>query len=165
MSHRVIQWSTGNVGSYALRAVLHQPELEHVGLWVHSEKKSGRDAGELCGVGPVGLAATNDADALLEMDADCVVYTATADLRLMEAVDDVCRILRSGKNVVSSSIVPLVHPGQLGAEVQQKLEDACREGSASFWTNGIDPGFANDVLPLTLSGLCERWTQIRIRRS
>ncbi len=163
MSHRVIQWSTGNVGSYALRAVLHHPELELVGLWVHSEKKSGRDAGELCGVDPVGLVATNDADALLELDADCVVYTATADTRLMEAVDDVCRILRSGKNVVSSSIVPLVHPGQLGTEVQQRLEDACRDGDASLWTNGIDPGFANDVLPLTLSGLCERWTQIRIR--
>jgi 4-hydroxy-tetrahydrodipicolinate reductase len=163
MSHRVIQWSTGNVGSYSLRAILHHPELELAGLWVHSEKKAGRDAGELCGIGPVGVAATNDADALLDQDADCVVYTATADLRIVEALDDVCRILRSGKNVVSSSIVPLVHPGHLGAEVEGRLRDACREGNASFWTSGIDPGFANDVLPLTLSGLCERWTQIRIQ--
>ena len=163
MSHRVIQWSTGNVGRYALRAILHHPELELAGVWVHSEKKSGRDAGELCGIGSVGLAATHDADTLLETDADCVVYTATADLRLMEALDDVCRILRAGKNVVSSSIVPLVHPGQMGPDVEQKLVDACREGGVSFWTNGIDPGFANDLLPLTLSGLCERWTQIRIR--
>ncbi|MGH0029228.1 MAG: diacylglycerol kinase [Myxococcota bacterium] len=163
MSHRVIQWSTGNVGRYSLRAILSHPELELAGLWVHSEKKSGRDAGELCGVGPVGVAATNDADALLETDADCVVYTATADLRPLEAVDDVCRILASGKNVVSSSIVPLVHPSHFGEDVEKKLTDACREGNASFWTNGIDPGFANDVLPLTLSGMCERWTQIRVR--
>jgi 4-hydroxy-tetrahydrodipicolinate reductase len=163
MIHRVIQWSTGNVGRYALRAILHHPELELTGLWVHSEKKSGRDAGELCGIGPVGLAATNDADALLESDADCVVYTATADLRLMDALDDICRILRSGKNVVSSSIVPLVHPSQMGPDVEQKLAAACRDGGASIWTSGIDPGFANDLLPLTLSGLCERWTQIRIR--
>jgi 4-hydroxy-tetrahydrodipicolinate reductase len=111
----------------------------------------------------VGVAATNDADALLASDAECVVYTATADLRLLEALDDVCRILRSGKNVVSSSIVPLVHPGHLGPDVEKRLVDACREGNASFWTSGIDPGFANDLLPLTLSGLCERWTQIRIQ--
>ena len=163
MALRVIQWSTGNVGAYALRAILNHPELELAGLWVHSEKKSGRDAGELCGIGPVALFATNDTDALLETDADCVVYTATADLRLMEALEDVCRILRTGKNVVSSSIVPLVHPAQMGPDVQQRLTDACREGNASFWTNGIDPGFANDVLPLTLSGLCERWTEIRVR--
>jgi len=163
MPHRVIQWSTGNVGSYALRAILHHPDLELAGLWVHSEKKSGRDAGELCGIGPVGVAATNDADALLETEADCVVYTATADLRLGDALEDVCRILRAGKNVVSSSIVPLVHPGHMGEEVEQKLAESCRAGGASFWTSGIDPGFANDVLPLTLSGLSERWTQIRVR--
>jgi 4-hydroxy-tetrahydrodipicolinate reductase len=163
MSQRVIQWSTGNVGAYALRAILSHPELELAGVWVHSEKKSGRDAGELCGIGPVGVAATNDADALLELDADCVCYTATADLRLMEAVDDVCRILRSGKNVVSSSLVPLVHPSQLGPDVQKRLEEACTAGDVSVWFSGIDPGFANDVLPLALSGLSESWTQIRAR--
>ena len=160
---RVIQWSTGNVGRYSLRAILNHPELELAGLWVHSEKKAGRDAGELCGSGEVGVVATRDADALLALDADCVCYTATADLRLLEAVEDVCRILRSGKNVVSSSIVPLVHPSHMGPDIQKKLEDACREGKASLWFSGIDPGFANDLLPLTLSGLCERWTEIRIR--
>jgi len=166
MSHRplrVIQWSTGNVGAFALRSVLEHPELELVGLWVHSEKKAGRDAGELCGSPPVGVVATRDADARLALEADCVVYTATADVRLMEAVDDICRILASGKNVVSSSLVSLVHPANLGPQIQQRFEDACREGRASFFTSGIDPGFANDVLPLTLSGLARRWTQIRIQ--
>jgi 4-hydroxy-tetrahydrodipicolinate reductase len=163
MPYRVVQWSTGNVGAFALRAILNHPELELAGLWVHSEKKAGRDAGELCGAGRTGVAATRDAEALLALDADCVVYTATADLRLMEALDDICRILRSGKNVVTSSLVSLVHPGHLGPEVQRRLEEACREGEASFFTSGIDPGFANDVLPLTLSGLCERWSEIRIR--
>ncbi|HKJ25634.1 MAG TPA: diacylglycerol kinase, partial [Myxococcota bacterium] len=95
MPHRVVQWSTGNVGRYALRAILDHPELELAGLWVHSEKKAGRDAGELAGLGPAGIAATNDADALLEGDADCVCYTATADLRIMDAIEDVCRILRA----------------------------------------------------------------------
>ncbi|MEN8184586.1 MAG: diacylglycerol kinase [Myxococcota bacterium] len=163
MAHRVIQWSTGNVGAFSLRAILNHPELELAGVWVHDEKKAGRDAGELCGLAPVGLAATRDADALLGESADCVVYTATADLRLMEAVDDVARILRAGKNVVSSSLVSLVHPAHLGSAVQDKLEEACREGHASLFVSGIDPGFANDVLPLTLSGLAEHWSEIRIR--
>jgi len=163
VTYRVIQWSTGNVGRYALRAILGHPELELAGLWVHSEKKAGRDAGELAGVAPVGVAATTDADELLESAADCVCYTATADLRLMQAVDDICRILRSGKNVVSSSVVCLVHPDGMGPEVRRRLEEACREGKSSFLTSGIDPGFANDVLPLVLSGLCERWDEIRVQ--
>jgi 4-hydroxy-tetrahydrodipicolinate reductase len=163
MALRVIQWSTGNVGRYALRCVLDHPELELVGLWVHSEKKAGRDAGELCGRDPVGLVATNDAEAMLDCDADCVVYTATADLRPMDAVEDICRILRTGKNVVSSSVVGLVHPTSLTPDITRKLEQACREGESSFFTSGIDPGFANDVLPLVMTGLCERWREVRIQ--
>ncbi|MAI27075.1 MAG: diacylglycerol kinase [Spirochaeta sp.] len=163
MSFRVIQWSTGNVGSYALRATLNHPELELVGLWVHSEAKEGMDAGEFCDRGKTGVLATRDADALLAMEADCVIYTATADTRPLEAVDDVCRILRAGKNVVSSSIVSLVHPAQLGPEIHQRIQEACEIGGASFLTSGIDPGFANDWLPLSLTGLSESWTQVRIR--
>jgi len=162
MAYRVIQWSTGNVGTYALRSILGHPELELVGLWVHSAAKAGRDAGELCGAPRSGVAATNDVDALLALDADCVCYTATADLRPFEAIEDMARILASGKNVVSSSVVPLVHPRSFLPEVRDKLAEACRVGGTSFFTNGIDPGFANDTLPLVLSGLCGRWEEIRI---
>src|SRR5881296_4025292 len=162
MPYRVIQWSTGNVGRFALRCIIGHPELELVGVWVSSATKAGKDAGALCGVGPVGVRATADADALLRLDADCVCYTATADLRPFEAVEDICRILASGKDVVSSSVVPLVHPRSFFPEVRDKLEDACRAGGTSFLTSGIDPGFANDLLPLVLSGLSERWDEIRI---
>src|SRR5262245_54385785 len=163
MSLRVIQWSTGNVGRLTLRAILGHPELELAGVWVHGEKKAGRDAGELCGIGRVGVAATRDEAALLALPAECVVYTATADLRPNEAIQDVCRTLRAGRNVVTSSLVSLVHPDGLGPDVRRTLDEACRAGGVSFFASGIDPGFANDVLPLVLSGLCERWTEIRIR--
>lgn len=163
MTYRVVQWSTGNVGAFALRCIIGHPELELVGLWVHGEKKSGRDAGELIGLDPVGVVASRDPDEVLALDADCVCYTATADLRPMEAIDDLCRLLAAGRNVVSSSVVGLVDPRALGPQITQKLEDACRAGSSSFFTSGIDPGYANDQLPLTLSGLCERWEQIRIQ--
>src|SRR5689334_15580504 len=163
MPYRVIQWSTGNVGRYALRHVIDHPELRLVGLWVHGAEKARKDAGELCGRPATGIRATTDADALLAMKADCVCYTATADLRPFEAIDDVCRILAAGKNVVSSSIVPLVHPTSFFPEVRDKLADACRTGRSSFFTSGIDPGFANDLLPLVLSGLAGQWEEIRIQ--
>ena len=117
MPYRVIQWSTGNVGAFTLRCILGHPELELAGVWVHGAAKAGKDAGALCGLPAAGVRATNDADALLAMDADCVCYTATADLRPFEAVEDVCRILASGKDVVSSSIVPLVHPRSFFPEI------------------------------------------------
>lgn len=162
MPYRVIQWGTGNVGRYALRAIIGHPELELAGVLVHGESKAGRDAGELCGIGPTGVRATRDVDGLLASDADCVCYTATADLRPFEAIEDLCRILAAGKSVVSSSVVPLVHPQSFMPEVRDRLAEACRAGGSSFFTSGIDPGFANDILPLTLSGLCERWDEVRV---
>ena len=103
MTHRVIQWSTGNVGAHTLRSIVLHPELELAGLWVHSPDKVGRDAAELCGLSePTGVLATDDADALLASDADVVCYTATGDLRPQEAVDDMCRILAAGKHVVAT---------------------------------------------------------------
>ena len=163
MSYRVIQWSTGNVGAFSLRAAIQHPEIELVGIWVHSEKKAGSDAGELCGLPACGIIASCNSEELLSVDADAVIYTATADLRPLEAIEDICDILRSGKNVVSSSLVSLVDPHNPIADWSKRLEAACKIGHSSFFTSGIDPGFANDILPLTLSGLCERWEKIRIR--
>jgi 4-hydroxy-tetrahydrodipicolinate reductase len=162
MKRKVIQWGTGNVGAYSLRAILGHPELELAGVWVHGAAKVGKDAGELCGLPPVGVRATGDADALLASDADCVCYTATADLRPFEAIQDLCRILAAGKNVVSSSVVPLVHPKSFLPDLRRQLDDACKKGNSSFFTSGIDPGFANDMLPLVLSGLCGTWQEVRI---
>ena len=154
------------MGYHALRSIIRHPELELAGLWVHSPDKVGRDAGELADLDPVGVLATNDVESLLAVDAACVCYTATADLRPDEALDDICRILASGMNVVSTSIVPLVHPRGGDDAVQQmvgRLEAACREGGTSCFTSGIDPGFANDLLPITLMGACERIESVRIQ--
>ena len=136
MSYRVIQWSTGNVGLCSLRGIIRHPDLELVGLWVHSDNKAGRDAGEIAGLEPTGVRATNDVDALLALDADCVSYTATADLRPQEAAEDIARILESGKNVVSSSIVPLVYPPAADRHIVERLERACAAGGTSCFTSG-----------------------------
>lgn len=163
MPYRVIQWSTGNVGRYALRTIIEHPELELVGVGVHSEAKEGRDAGELCGLGPVGIEASRGVDASLAIDADCVCYTASGDTRPEEAIDDICRFLAAGRNVVSTSVVALVHPQTFDPVHSSRLSEACRAGGSSFFNSGIDPGFANDILPLLLSGLCGHWQEIRIQ--
>jgi 4-hydroxy-tetrahydrodipicolinate reductase len=162
VSYRVIQWSTGNVGTQAVRGIVSHPDLELAGLIVHSDAKAGRDAGELVGIDAVGVAATTDVDAALATDADCVCYTATADLRPHEAAQDIAKVLRAGKNVVSSSIVPLIYPPAGDKTIVETLEAACKEGGTSCFTSGIDPGFANDLIPLMLTTACERVDGIRV---
>jgi hypothetical protein len=163
MTYRVVQWSTGNVGRNAIAGIAARPDLELVGVWVSSPDKVGKDAGELAGLGrTLGVTATDDADALLALKPDCVVHTAMADTRLMEAIEDLKKILRAGVNVVSSSPVFLQYPdGVVPADVTDPIRAAAEEGGASLWVNGVDPGFANDWLPLVVTGISERIDEVR----
>lgn len=162
MAIRVIQWATGTVGVHAPAAIAAHPDLELVGLWVHSDAKAGLDAGVLCGGPPLGVIATQDADALLDLGADVVCYTASSDVRPDGVIDDLCRILASGANVVSTSFVPLLHPAHAGPGVLDRLEAACQEGGTSFYTSGIDPGFGNAGVTIGALALCRDVRTVRM---
>jgi hypothetical protein len=162
MTARVVVWGTGNVGRPALRAVAAHRDLELVGVIVANPEKVGRDAGELAGIGDLGVRATDDAAAVLAGDVDAVVYTATADTRPDAALDDLTRCLRSGANVVSSAFYPLLHPPSAPSELLELVGDACRDGDASVFVSGIDPGWALDILPALVSGVCAGIEEIRI---
>jgi 4-hydroxy-tetrahydrodipicolinate reductase len=164
MTFRVIQWATGTVGIHAVPALAAHPDLDLVGLWVHSEDKAGRDAGELCGIDPVGVVATNDRDALLATNADCVVYMANSDVRPDGVVDDLCELLASGFNVVNTSFVPLLFPGatSVGGDTQARLQAACIEGNSSFYTSGIDPGYGNAGVTIGALALCKEVKTVRM---
>ena len=163
MTYRVVQWSTGNVGRHALAGIDARPDLELVGVWVSSPAKVGVDAGELAGLGrTLGVAATDDAQALLGLAPDCIVHTAMADHRLGEAIDDLCGFLRAGIDVVSSGPVFLQFPdGVMPPAMIDPVRQAAADGEASLWVNGVDPGFANDWLALVVTGIAERIEQVR----
>ncbi|BBB42690.1 NAD(P)H-dependent amine dehydrogenase family protein [Mycobacteroides abscessus] len=155
-------WGPGSMGVIALRAVIDHPDLVLTSVVVHSEAKIGRDAGELCGTERVGIVATADAESLIQGDADVVVYAAAANVRPLEAIADMAALLRAGKNVVSCSVVPMVYPEAVDAALTRPLADAASAGGSSFFTTGIDTGFANDVLPLVLSGVSRTIHSVRV---
>lgn len=158
---RVVAWSSGNVGRHALAGIDAHPELELVGLFVSNPEKVGRDAGELAGLGrTLGVAASGDTEALLGLRPDCIVHTAMADDRLFEALADLERFLRAGINVVSSGPVLLQYPAP-DDPLAAPLRTAALDAGVSLWVNGVDPGFANDVLPLVLTGISERIEEVR----
>ena len=148
--YKVAQWATGNIGTRSLRAVIEHPNLELVGLYVHSAEKAGRDAGELCGLGPVGIKATNSIDEILALRADCVLY-----MQQGANIDDLCRLLASGANVVTTR-VEFHDPPTLDANVRERLEDACRRGGTSLHSTGSSPGFITEALPIVLMSLQRR---------
>jgi 4-hydroxy-tetrahydrodipicolinate reductase len=163
MAIKVAAIGTGNVGVHALRALITNPDYQLTGVWVSSESKAGKDAGELAGLDiSTGISASTDLDAVLATGPQCAVYTAMADNRLPDALEDYRRILAAGVNVVGSSAVFLQYPWQvLPDNMLKPIEDAAQEGNSSLFVNGIDPGFANDLIPLALAGTCQSIQQIR----
>ena len=154
-TYRVVQWATGAVGREALRAILIHPRLELAGVYVHSADKHGIDAGDLCGAPATGITATNSVQAILDCDADCVMYAPRhAD------VDEVCAILRSGKNVAATPF--LFHRRSSYNEDRDKVEAACAEGNSSVHGTGIHPGFLGMVLPVALSGMSRTIEHVRL---
>ena len=162
MSIRVAAWGTGNVGKNAIIGIDARPDLELVGLWVSNPDKVGKDAGRLAGLDrDLGVLATNDVEEVIALQPDCVVNCAMADDRLFEAIADLERLLQAGINVVSSGPVFLQFPSGPALDMAEGVKKAAHAGGVSLYVNGIDPGFANDVLPLALTSISERIDEVR----
>jgi hypothetical protein len=156
MTHRVVQWTTGNVGRQSVTAIAANPGLELVGCYAWSPDKVGRDAGELCGLSRLGVTATDDVDALLALRPDCIVYNP-----MWPSIDELVRILEAGVNVVSTAA--FINGRRLGPD-RQRLVEACERGGSSLFGTGVNPGFA-ELLSIVVAGICDRVDKVTISES
>jgi len=152
--YRVIVWGTGFVGKSVLRSLAGHPQYEIAGVIVHDPAKDGKDVGEIIGTRETGIIATRDVRRALALPADAVAYFGPNAMHAAENLANVTAALRTGKNVVDTAMGAFQYPRRAPAEMRDAVEGACREGGTSFFSAGIDPGFANDLFPLTLLGLC-----------
>jgi hypothetical protein len=155
-AYRVVQWTTGNVGKSSVQAIASNPGFELVGCYAWSPDKVGRDVGELSGIEPLGVAATNDVDALLALKPDCVVYNA-----MWPNVDELVRILSAGVNVVATASFITGH--NLGAG-RDKIAEACERGGSTIFGSGVSPGFA-ELLAMVAANACDRVDKVTIAES
>ncbi|OBB71880.1 dihydrodipicolinate reductase [Mycobacterium sp. 852014-52144_SCH5372336] len=153
MTYRIVQWTTGNVGKRSVRAVAINPQLELVGCYAWSKDKVGRDVGELCGIDALGVSATDDVDALLALDPDCVVYNP-----MFADVDEMVRILRAGVNIVSTSEFIT---GHFFGDDRDRIVEACRDGGSTIFGSGINPGFIQ-LFAVVSAGLSERVDKVSV---
>jgi hypothetical protein len=150
---RIVQWTTGNVGKQSAIAIARNPGLELIGCYAWSPEKVGRDVGELCGIAPLGVTATDDVDALLALRPDCVVYNP-----MWPSIDELVRILEGGVDVVSTAA--FINGRNLGAD-RKRLVDACERGRASLFGTGVSPGFV-ELLGIVCAGISDRIDKVTI---
>ena len=165
MAKRVVVWGTGFVGRMVIAEMVRHPLFELVGVGVHDREKVGRDAGELCGIGPVGVVATDSIEDLVALSPDAVAHYGPTAAHADENIRVIGEFLRAGIDVVSTAMTPWIWPASRYNPPSwvDPITKACEEGAASCFTTGIDPGFANDLFPLTLMGLCSEVKSVRAR--
>ena len=151
MSYRVVQWATGNLGRAAVEGILSHPELTLAGVWVHSDDKAGRDAGEVCGIGPIGITTTQRIEDVVALAPDCVLYSP-----LLPIADEVVTLLAAGINVVTP--LDWFYPEPARAEAVAK---ACAEGGSTLFGTGIHPGGMTEQIPLVLSAFSREITHVK----
>lgn len=157
MTIRVVQWTTGNVGTCAVKAIAEHPDLQLVGCYGWSPAKVGRDVGDLCGIEPLGVVISDDIDALLDLAPDVVSYST-----LVPDWDLVCRMLRAGINVVTTAA--FIDGTSLGDETRRAIHDAAVAGRASIYGTGTNPGFAN-AFGLFVTQLCRTVRHVSVTES
>jgi len=158
-----VVWGTGNIGRTAIRTVLAHRDLALVDVVVHNPAKVGQDAGTLADIDAVGLLATDDVAAVLARRPAVVVYAASGDTRPDDALHDILGCLRGGANVVTPAIYGLLHPNSANERLLAKVNEACSAGGTSIYVSGIDPGWAQDILPLLASGVSGKIDEIRVQ--
>jgi 4-hydroxy-tetrahydrodipicolinate reductase len=155
---RVIQWTTGNIGTRSLHAIATRPDLELVGVYAHSADKVGRDAAQLGGLpGATGVLATDDVAALLALQPDACVYNP-----VWSSVDELCRLLEAGVNVCSTA--GWITGGKLAPEERERVQKACERGGTSMFGSGAHPGFTN-LMSIVGSQMCETVDRITVTES
>jgi 2,4-diaminopentanoate dehydrogenase len=158
---RIAVISTGWISSLSIRAIVRRPHLELVGVWVHSPEKTGRDAGEIVGIGPIGVTTTNDLDDIIALKPDCVVYGAASAEMDAAAVRDYIRLLNGGLNVVTTNTPGMMFPDRWIPELASQVRDAAVSGGVTIYTSGIEPGFAGDQFAVLLTTLSNTIRSIR----
>jgi hypothetical protein len=157
MTYRIAQWTIGNVGKVAVEVVQEDPDLELVAVYARPGEKTGKDAGELCGIGPIGLNVVSTIEAVIAAKPDLVLY-----MPLIWDVDAMVQLLEAGINVISTANFITGYSYGLGE--QKRLNDAAVRGGVSLYGTGINPGFAN-ILTLLATQTSRRISRISLLES
>src|SRR6201996_6054645 len=160
MTTRIIQWATGPVGSVQLAEVIDNPDFELVGVFVYSPDKAGVDAGALVGRPDTGIVATDDKAAILALEADVVLHSASKAYGFDANTDDIVALLESGKSVIT--VTSYAHLPPLGLD--ERISAACESGRSRFYAAGEHPGFMFEKLAVSLTALCQRVDCITIQQ-
>lgn len=160
---KFIQFGMGPIGEKIVRYLIERENVELDAAVDIDPAKIGQDVGELLNLGkPLGVKVSGDAEQVLaKSDADVVVLSTLSSFAKLEEHIRLC--LKYKKNIISSC-EELAYPWDEDYQLAKSIDEAAKEAGVTILSNGVNPGFAMDALPIFLTSVCQRVDSIRVER-
>lgn len=160
---RVLHYGLGPIGQAVVRQVASRDGFKIVGAVDIDPAKTGRDLGEVAGVGRrLKVKVSADArKAIKTAKPDVVVHCTNSSLK---TVWPQLEGILSVKVPVVSTTEELSYPAGANLKIARKIHELAKKKKVAIVGTGVNPGFAMDTLPIALTAICERVDSIRIDR-
>jgi hypothetical protein len=122
----------------------------------------GRDAGEVAGLRPLGVAVVaSAAEALKPGAADvALVLTVSGSAEMLPIVE----VAAAARTNIVSSCEDLAYADWATPDVARQIDALAVAGGITVLGTGVNPGFVMDRLPLQIAAACVRVNGIRVER-
>lgn len=163
MAIRVLMYGLGPIGAAVARQVATRKGFQIVGAVDIDRAKVGLDLGEVIGLGKkLRVRVTNDAlGAIKSGKPDVAVLCTSSSLKkVMPQIEGVLK----KKVAIVSTTEELSYPVGKNRALAKKIDALAKKSKVAVVGTGVNPGFAMDALPITLTGICERVDSIRVDR-
>jgi 4-hydroxy-tetrahydrodipicolinate reductase len=160
---RVIHVGLGPIGAGVVRQVANRKGFKIVGAVDIDPSKTGRDLGEIAGVGrPLKVKVSADTKKAIKASKPDVAVLCT-NSSLKKVLPQIESIVQQKVPIVSTT-EELAYPTRANLKYARAIHQLAKKYKVAILGTGVNPGFAMDALPIMLTGVCERVEAVRVDR-
>lgn len=153
----------GHMGRMIAKGILEKRGARIVGAIDLNKDLVGRDLGEVLELGKsLGVTVTDDAEGLLsKVKADLAIIATKSYLK--DVYPQIALCVKAGLNVISTC-EELAYPYHKHPKLSAEIDAMAKAHGVTVLGTGINPGYLMDVLPIALTGACQRVDSIKVVR-
>jgi 2,4-diaminopentanoate dehydrogenase len=160
---RVLHFGLGPIGSAVARQIANRPGFKLVGAVDVDPSMVGRDVGDVIELNRrLGVRVHDDPVRALKTAKPQVVVHCTGST-IKSVLPELETILKAKAAIVSTT-EELSYPGYTHIRQARQIHALAKKARVAVLATGVNPGFAMDTLPITLTAACERVDRIHVQR-
>jgi 4-hydroxy-tetrahydrodipicolinate reductase len=160
---RVVHVGLGPIGLAVVRQVAARKGFRIVGAGDIDPHKAGKDLAEVAGLGKrLGITVSDELKKTIRRTKPDVAVLCTSS-SLKKVVPQFEEVIGLRVPIVSST-EELAYPTRRNMRAARAIHAMAKKKKVAVLGTGVNPGFVMDVLPIMLTGVCERVDAIRVER-